>query len=244
MLWDGLEKGGCVGMGGRAVDAVDRADLDQLAEIHDADPVGEVPQDREVVRDDQRRHAALLLQPLHQVHHLRPDRHVEGAHRFVGDDQLRVEHQRPGQTDPLPLTSGELVWVPLDGVRRQPYLVQCQPDSLVLLSPSTLTLDLQGLSQDLADPHPRVERVERVLEHQLHVAACHPQRLAAKRVDVTVVVPDLPAVGLLESDEHPRQRGLAAPRLAGQPECLPRANRQRDIADRADGAGSPPEEAA
>ena len=34
-----------------------------------------------------------------------PEAHVEHRHRFVGDDEVWVEHQRPGDGDPLALTA-------------------------------------------------------------------------------------------------------------------------------------------
>jgi hypothetical protein len=36
------------------------------------------------------------LQVQQQVHDLRLDRHVERRNRFIGDDELRIERQRPG----------------------------------------------------------------------------------------------------------------------------------------------------
>ena len=49
---------GCIGV---AIDLLSRSDLDHLAEIHDGDPVGDVPDDREVVRDEEVREAELVL---------------------------------------------------------------------------------------------------------------------------------------------------------------------------------------
>src|SRR5262249_36549233 len=44
--------------------------------------------------------------------HPRPlHRHIEGGDRLVGDQNLRSQRQRARNTDPLPLTAGELVWV-------------------------------------------------------------------------------------------------------------------------------------
>ena len=48
---------------------------------------------------------------LQQVDDLRLDRHVERRDRLVGHDQLRVERERAGDADALPLAAGELVRV-------------------------------------------------------------------------------------------------------------------------------------
>ena len=55
--------------------------------------------------------AEVGLQVLQQVDHLRLHRDVQRGHRLVGDDQVRVHGQRPGDADPLPLPAGELVRV-------------------------------------------------------------------------------------------------------------------------------------
>ena len=45
----------------------------------------------------------------HQVQHLRLDRHVERRDGLVGDDELRLDGERAGDPDPLPLPAAELV---------------------------------------------------------------------------------------------------------------------------------------
>ena len=95
----------------RADDLLGRADLHDLAEVHDGDPVGEHPGERQVVGDEQVGQAALLAQVEHQAQELGPDRHVEHRHGLVGDDELRVHDQRPGDHDALALAAGELVRV-------------------------------------------------------------------------------------------------------------------------------------
>ena len=61
-----------------------------------------------------------VLQLLEQVDDLRLDRDVEGGHRLVGDDQLGLERERPGDADALALAAGELVRVPASAVRGRP----------------------------------------------------------------------------------------------------------------------------
>ena len=87
------------------------ADLDDLAEVHDRDPVREVPHHGEVVGDEDERDAELACEFLEQVHDLRLDRHVQRGDRFVGDDQLRAEGEGAGDADALALAAGELMRV-------------------------------------------------------------------------------------------------------------------------------------
>ena len=77
--------------------------------MHDRDPVGDVADDADVVGDEEVGEAELVLEVVEQVDDLRLDRDVEGGDRLVGDDQLRLQRQRPGDPDPLPLAAGELV---------------------------------------------------------------------------------------------------------------------------------------
>ena len=55
------------------VDVFGRTDLDDVPPRHHGNAVGDVTDDREVVRDEDVGEAELLLQVLHQVDHLRLD---------------------------------------------------------------------------------------------------------------------------------------------------------------------------
>src|SRR2546426_6557185 len=85
--------------------------FDDLAEVHDADPVREDPREREVVGDEQVREPFLVPQIDEELQDLRADRHVEHGDRLVGDEELRVEDEGARDRHPLPLSPGELVGV-------------------------------------------------------------------------------------------------------------------------------------
>jgi hypothetical protein len=65
----------------RAVDLLGIGDLHDPAEVHHGDPVRDVPDDGQVVRDEDVGQLELVLQVLEQVDHLRLDRHVQRRHR-------------------------------------------------------------------------------------------------------------------------------------------------------------------
>ena len=72
----------------RAVEhVVAGAELDDAAEVHHRDPVAEVLHDGEVVGHEHQREVEPALQVAQQVEDLRLDRHVEGRHRLVGDEE-------------------------------------------------------------------------------------------------------------------------------------------------------------
>ena len=59
----------------------------------------------EVVGDKQEGDAALVAQVGKQIDDLRLNRHIEGRDGLIGDDKIRIEDQRPGNTDPLALAA-------------------------------------------------------------------------------------------------------------------------------------------
>ena len=97
----------CTGARG-AEHLVDVADLDDLAEVHDGHPVGDVPDHRQVVGHEQVGQPEPGLQLLQQVDHTCLDGDVERGDRLVEHEQLGLQGQRAGDADALALTAGEL----------------------------------------------------------------------------------------------------------------------------------------
>ncbi len=91
-----------------ADDLLRRAFLHDPSEIHDGDPVGEMRRRREIVGDHEHSHP-FLAEPVEEREDPRPHRDVEHRNGLVGDQQLRLEHERRRDGDALPLASGELV---------------------------------------------------------------------------------------------------------------------------------------
>ena len=98
-----------VGVLRRGEDVARRAALDDLAIVHDADPVGHLAHDAEIVGDQQHGHVELGLELEQQVEDLRLDGHVERRGRLVGDEQVGLVGERHGDHHPLPLAAGELM---------------------------------------------------------------------------------------------------------------------------------------
>ena len=96
-----------------ADDGARRALLDDAAEVHDQDAVGVVRGGREVVRDHQDAEPA-APQAVEQVEDARAHRDVEHRDGLVGDEQLRLEHERRRDRDALPLAARELVRVAVE----------------------------------------------------------------------------------------------------------------------------------
>ena len=112
------------GWRGLRVELVDAGHLDHPPEVHDPDPVADVLDDREVVGDEQVGEPEFLLEVVEQVQDLALDRHVEGRHRLVADDEVRVDRQRPGDADALALAAAELVRVAVDVALVEAHLAE------------------------------------------------------------------------------------------------------------------------
>ena len=147
-------------------------DFHQPAEIHDRDPVRDVPHHGEVVRYEHIGQAETLLQILHQVDHLRLDRNVQRGDRLVRDDQPRPHGQRAGDGDALPLAAGELEWEAAQMDRVEPDEAQ-QFDHAV--APGGMRkswfMHIERFGDDILDPVARAERGIGILEHDLQCAA-------------------------------------------------------------------------
>src|SRR4030095_903969 len=87
-----------------AEELVRRRELDDTPQVHDAYPVGDVMNDREVVRNKEVREPHRSLQFAHQVQHLRLHRNIERGGRLVAHEKTRMRRPRPRQRN-LPPTS-------------------------------------------------------------------------------------------------------------------------------------------
>ena len=127
---------------------------------------------RQVVGDEDEGDAELALELVEQRDHLRLDRDVERGDRLVGDDQLGLERQRPGDGDALALAAGELVRVALGVLGREADLARSSATRsrhfafgrmsgwITQASEMIWKIDIRGF-----------KRLGRVLEHHLDVAA-------------------------------------------------------------------------
>src|SRR5882672_4853868 len=213
------------------VELAGRRDLHHAAEIHDRDPVGDVTDDSEIVRDEEIGECEFVLELLKQVDHLRLNRDVEGRDGLVGDDEVRVDGERPREADSLSLAAGELMRVAVGRVGGEADCAEKVAHAGGGLAPAGQAVGAERLADDSAHAVSRVQGGERILEDHLHGAAQRPQFSLAEVGDVTSVEKDAPGRRVVETQDRPADRRLAATGLADQPECLPAANRQRDVVD-------------
>src|SRR5512140_2619021 len=79
--------------------------LDDPADVHHRDPLADVLDDAEVVRDEEVSEPELFLKVEQEVEDLRLHRYVQRGYGFVGDDQAGIQRQRAGDADALALAA-------------------------------------------------------------------------------------------------------------------------------------------
>ena len=119
-----------------------------------------------------------------QVEHLALHRDVERRDRLVGDDERRVERERPRDADPLALAAGELVGVAVLHRLAQADDVEQFLHALRALGGRADPVHVERLADGLGDGAARAERRVGILEDDLHLAAPREQLLARQRRDV------------------------------------------------------------
>jgi hypothetical protein len=101
-----------------------------MPEIHDEHVMGDVPDDPEIVRDEEIGQPHLLLQIGEKVEHLSLNRHIEGRYRLVRDHELRREHECASNCDALALSAREHVRIAIVVLRPQTHLRHHCPRAL------------------------------------------------------------------------------------------------------------------
>ncbi len=99
----------CVWVSWRPQQIGHRGPFDNQPPVHHADPLAEVPDGRQVMRDVDHAQAVAVLEPSQQLQNLHPDGRVEHGHGLIGDDELGLEDHRPRDDEPLLLSSAEHV---------------------------------------------------------------------------------------------------------------------------------------
>ena len=204
-------------------DLPDRALLEELARIHDADPVAHAHHGAEIVADEQDGHLVTLAQLAHEVEHGRLHRHVEPGGRLIHDQERGLGDERHRDHDALLLAARQLVGIALEQLlavrqldlgehRERPGAGRPFADALV---------DHGHFHELPAHRHDRVEARHRVLVHHRDAAPAHGAQLAfGQRGDVAPLEEDAPADHPAGPAEIPhdgqRHRRLAAPGFADQ----------------------------
>ncbi len=143
----------------RSKNAGDRSGFHDLAMLQDRHVVAEHADDGEIVADEHQGQAEPLLQILQQQQDMRLRRHVEAGYDLVGDDEGRLQRQRPRDPGPLALASRELVRIAVDEISRQPDKVEQGRGAITpIMLTSQASIHLQRSRQRRAQSQPGIQR--------------------------------------------------------------------------------------
>ena len=204
-----------VRMARRAEDRVHVTELDDLAGVHDDHAIGELGDQAEVVRDQDRGGVRLVLRLLQHLEDLSLDGHVERRRRLVGDQHGRLVRDRHRDHRALAHSTRELVRILVDpplGIRDADELEQRHRPLLdrVVLDLRMVGLDrLADLEADLQD---RVQRRHRILEDHRELVAPNAAQLLLRNLEQVLAL------------EHGLAADDASRRLRDQPEDRHRAD--------------------
>jgi hypothetical protein len=164
-----------------------------------------VPDDCQVVRDEEIGELEVALQLLHQIDDLRLDRDIQGGHWLVADEEVRVQRERAGQADPLPLarrrTHAGSARLHRPAIRRSAGARAPGCRSL-----PAATVDAQRLADHAPDRVAWVQGRVGILEDHLHPLAQRTQLPLAEVRDVGAVEDDLAPGRLVQTQEGAADR--------------------------------------
>ena len=188
--------------------------------------------------DEQVREIEAFLQLEEQVDDLGLDRDVEGAHRLVENHEVRFDGQRPGDADPLALTTRELVRVAVEKGRTEADRAQKLDDTGVAgLAPVPAATRPERAREGFLRGERAVERGPRVLEDHLGAAPEPSQSAPASGLDGASVKAHLARARRLEGDGAAGEGRLSAPALADEAQGLSALEAEGHLGHRVHGAG-------
>ena len=164
----------------------DRPLLDDLARLHHRDPVGDVGDDTEVVRDEHDAQVLHFAQPLELPEDLCLHGHVERGRRLVGEQHLRAQREGHRDHHALAHAAGELVGIgahALGGTRNADSLHQRNGPDHALSVGDEWFVRPDLLDDLIADPVHRVQGRLRVLEDHRQLRPSDAPQLGLGRAD-------------------------------------------------------------
>ena len=196
-----------------------RSQLHEPSQVHHGHAVGDMPDHGQVVGNEHIGQAEVALQLAQQVDDLGLDGHVKGGHGLVADHAVRVQGQGAGNGHALALAPGKLVGVAPGQLGPQAHALHKLRQPRRARRPGH-AMDGQGLDDGRPDGPARVQGGERILKDHLHLARIGRQERRRGASQVLPVHHDASRAGALQAQEQPCQGGLAATRLAHQPQGL------------------------
>lgn len=143
-----------------------RPDFDDLSGVHDREPVGEISDDIEVVRDEHVSDTESVLYIREQVEDRRLCCHVEIGHRFVKDDHVRTVREGSCQSDALELATGQFSGISVGDLWGEMDALQQAINLIVIYHVLGSRFGVvKGLGKRPTNRPPRIETLLNMLKH-------------------------------------------------------------------------------
>ncbi len=228
----GIEQLACVRVQGRLNERPVPCHLDDAAAEHDHDAFAKPRDHRQVVADEEARKSAIVPDPFEEADDLALHADVEGADRFVADDEAWIEDERARDDATLELASAQLVRIARGQTRPDSDFVELRlRTSCAFLGSGARIKRPQGLGHTLDERHARVEGGMGILEYALQLAPQGAKCACAEPVDALPAPAHFAGGERHEAKYRAAERRLAAAGLADETEHLVFGDREVNILD-------------
>ena len=180
-----------------------------------------MPDDGQVVGNEQVGQVERLTQVRQQIEDLCLDGDVERGDGFVADQETRLHREGAGDADTLALPAAELVRIAACVKVVQAHHLQQFADPGADLGTREDVMHQQDLPQCGTHGHARVQRRERILEHDLHAFAQAAQAGPSDARDVLSLEEHAAIRGGQKLQQHARKRAFSAAGFSDQSQHFP-----------------------
>ena len=209
--------------------------LHRPTRIHHQHVISHLRHHTQVMRDQNDRRPELRLQIRKQVQDLRLHRHIQRRRRLIGDQQIRVVHQRHRDHRPLPHPTRELVRKLIEPLRRlrNPHPAQHVHRPRPGLPPPGPRMMHPVRLRDLPTHRVvRMQRRQRILKDHRHVPTPQPTDLLLTQThQLTTTDRDLPRNGrplhVVQTQDRQRRHALTGTGLPHDPQRATTLHRER-----------------
>ncbi len=170
-LREGAQQSIGVGVPGLRAQLVAGRRFDDATGVHNGHVVGDLQQERQVVRDEDHGEAEAIAEVGDLSENLALDHHIEGRRRLIHDDELWIESQRDGNDGTLPHAATQLVRKAMQTIGRDAHQTeQLRRALLPALAAHCGIMGAQDVGNLCADVEHRIERVHGALKHDRELA--------------------------------------------------------------------------
>jgi hypothetical protein len=170
-----------------------------------------------------------LSQVEQQIDDLRPYGYVQGGYRLIQDDQVRIQDQRSGDSDTLPLAARQFIGITASHIRPQADALHHLDNPAKTFASITPSMNDQRLIEDSADGRSRIERREGILKHHLQPGPHRQATLARQMGKIGAIECNASPIERHEPYDGSTQRRLSATALANQAKGFAAVDRKADL---------------